>query len=78
MQQGTESIVAIRGGSIELACKTYGKQSGEPLVLIHGLGAQGVIQWPPALIDILVEGGFFVVTFDNRDCGQSTFLQGDQ
>ena len=74
--EGGVQTVAIRGGSITLSCKTYGERAGEPLVMIHGLGAQGVVQWNSELLSLLVEAGFFVITFDNRDVGKSTLLTG--
>jgi cation diffusion facilitator CzcD-associated flavoprotein CzcO/pimeloyl-ACP methyl ester carboxylesterase len=50
--------------------RTYGKPSGEPLVLIAGLGLH-LTSWPPAMIDAFVARGFHVITFDNRDVGRS-------
>lgn len=44
---------------------------GEPLLLIMGLGGQ-LSDWPQPFIDRLVEAGFRVITFDNRDQGLST------
>jgi pimeloyl-ACP methyl ester carboxylesterase len=44
---------------------------GEPLLMVMGLGGQ-MTDWPPVLIDSLVERGFQVITFDNRDAGLST------
>ena len=40
------------------------------VVLVHGLGCQ-LIQWPQALVDQLIAGGFCVLRFDNRDVGLS-------
>ncbi len=52
-----------------------GERAGEggdrPVVLlIMGLGMQ-LIAWPPALIQGLVDAGFRVIRFDNRDIGLS-------
>lgn len=58
---------------IEIAYTTYGDPSSPPLLAIHGLGAQ-MTDFPPAFVDGLVERGFFLVTFDNRDQGQSTWM----
>ena len=44
------------------------------VVLVHGLGCQ-LIQWPPALVDQLAEGGYRVLRFDNRDVGLSRLHQ---
>ncbi|MBX3481067.1 MAG: alpha/beta hydrolase [Caulobacter sp.] len=42
--------------------------SGEPLLLIMGLGAQ-MTRWPEAFCDQLADRGFRVIRFDNRDVG---------
>ena len=48
-----------------------GQASGRPVVLlIMGLGMQ-LIAWPPAMVQGLVDAGFRVVHFDNRDIGLS-------
>ncbi|MES2512302.1 MAG: alpha/beta fold hydrolase [Pseudomonadota bacterium] len=45
--------------------------AGRPVVmLIMGLGMQ-LIAWPPAMVQGLVDAGFRVVRFDNRDAGLS-------
>ena len=51
-----------------------GAQAGRPVVLlIMGLGMQ-LIAWPPAFVQGLVDQGFRVVRFDNRDIGLSQHL----
>ena len=45
--------------------------SGEPLLLVMGLAGQ-LIDWPVEFVDRLVEAGFEVVLYDNRDVGLST------
>ena len=45
--------------------------TGEPLLMVMGLGRQ-LVDWPPDLLDALVAQGFRVITFDNRDAGLST------
>ena len=48
-----------------------GSQAGRPVVLlIMGLGMQ-LVAWPPAFVQGLVDQGFRVVRFDNRDIGLS-------
>ncbi|MFN3859289.1 MAG: alpha/beta fold hydrolase [Caulobacter sp.] len=44
--------------------------SGEPLLLIMGLGAQ-MTRWPEGFCDRLAARGFRVIRFDNRDIGLS-------
>ena len=58
---------------IDITYATYGDPSAPPLLTIHGLGAQ-LTDFPASFIDALVGAGFFVVTFDNRDQGESTWF----
>lgn len=44
--------------------------SGEPVLLVMGLGAQ-LTAWPDAFVSELVGHGFEVIRFDNRDAGLS-------
>jgi pimeloyl-ACP methyl ester carboxylesterase len=44
---------------------------GDPLLLVMGLGGQ-LVAWPASFIAGLVDRGFKVITFDNRDIGLST------
>jgi pimeloyl-ACP methyl ester carboxylesterase len=44
---------------------------GDPLLLVMGLGGQ-LVAWPATFIAGLVDRGFQVITFDNRDIGLST------
>ncbi len=66
-QTGPMPAVDVNGITIE-----YERQgSGEPLLLIMGLGAQ-LTAWPDEMVDGLVERGFEVIRFDNRDIGLSS------
>jgi non-heme chloroperoxidase len=56
---------------LHLCYRTDGHPTGEPLLLITGLGQQ-LIAWPQALVDDLVARGFYVIRFDNRDAGRSS------
>lgn len=56
---------------IELCYEEFGE--GEPLVMIMGIGAQ-MIYWPVDLCRMIAAAGFRVIRFDNRDIGQSTWL----
>jgi pimeloyl-ACP methyl ester carboxylesterase len=60
---------------IEIAYETHGDPSDEPLLLVMGLGAQ-LITWPIELVEALVDRGFYVVRYDNRDVGLSTKVDG--
>ena len=67
-----DELVAPANG-IELCYQEMGDADGEPLVLVMGLATQ-MIAWPPELCSMLVDRGFRVVRFDNRDVGRSTKL----
>ncbi|HXE51049.1 MAG TPA: alpha/beta hydrolase [Ramlibacter sp.] len=64
--------VKANGISIEVEdTGADGSQAGRPVVLlIMGLGMQ-LVAWPPAFVQGLVDQGFRVVRFDNRDIGLS-------
>ena len=58
----------INGVTIEY--EVHGPETGEPVLLVMGLGAQLVV-WPQDFIDVLVDAGHRVIAFDNRDIGRS-------
>ena len=64
---------ATTANGIEIAYATYGDPSSPPLLAIHGLGAQ-MTDFPTPFVAGLVESGYFLITFDNRDQGQSTWM----
>lgn len=59
-------------GDVRIEYVVDGPDDGEPMLLIMGMGAQAVA-WPQDLVDLLVERGFRVVRYDNRDQGLSSF-----
>ena len=68
----SEGIGYARNGDVDLAYETFGDlASGEPLLLVMGLDFQ-MVWWPDEFIARLVDAGFAVVRFDNRDTGLST------
>ena len=60
--------IAANGLGIEV--DDQGPASGEPLLLIMGLGMQ-LIAWPQELVQLLISRGFRVLRMDNRDAGLS-------
>ena len=60
----------ISANGIRLEVEEHGSPGGEPLLLIMGLGMQ-LLGWPDGLVAQLVERGFRVIRFDNRDIGLS-------
>lgn len=61
--------------SIALDYEVRGRVDAPVLLAIMGLGMPAAA-WPPQLIDLLVERGARVITFDNRDTGGSTKFAG--
>lgn len=59
---------------IRLHYQVQGSTTSPIVILIMGLGAQMTV-WPDSLISSLVEQGFCVVRFDNRDVGLSSKLE---
>ena len=63
----------VTSNGITIDYETYGDPSDPALLMIHGLGAQRT-DWKPSAIDRFVAEGLYVVTFDNRDQGGSTWF----
>ncbi len=60
----------IVANGIGIEIDDQGLPSGEPLLLIMGLGMQ-LVAWPDELVQALVSKGFRVIRMDNRDAGLS-------
>jgi pimeloyl-ACP methyl ester carboxylesterase len=60
----------IGANGIHLEVEDHGPVNGEPLVLIMGLGMQ-LVAWHDDFVQSLVQRGFRVIRFDNRDIGLS-------
>jgi pimeloyl-ACP methyl ester carboxylesterase len=64
-------VPQAQSNGIRLEYEVQGPADHEPLLMIHGLGAQ-LVQWPQGLCDALVDAGFRVIRYDARDTGLST------
>jgi pimeloyl-ACP methyl ester carboxylesterase len=60
---------------VTLAFEEIGDRADPPLLMVHGLGTQ-MIAWRPDFLRMLADRGLRVITFDNRDVGLSTHLDG--
>ena len=56
---------------MKIANETFGAPSGQPLLLVMGLGVQ-MLYWPDDFCAAPADAGFAVTRFDNRDTGLST------
>jgi pimeloyl-ACP methyl ester carboxylesterase len=64
-----------RVGDVELCYETFGDRGDPAVLLVMGLGTQ-MIAWHDEFCERLAGRGFFVIRFDNRDCGRSTHVEG--
>ncbi|MGH2865136.1 MAG: alpha/beta fold hydrolase [Solirubrobacteraceae bacterium] len=62
-------------GGIAIEYETAGLPTDPPLLLVAGYASQ-LISWPRAFCERLAGGGRSVISFDNRDCGLSSKLEG--
>ena len=67
----------ITANSLELEYDTHGDPANPPMLLVMGLGAQMTL-WPIELVEALVERGFHVIRYDNRDIGLSQKFDGER
>jgi len=65
----------VASNGLSLDVEVHGDPTAPPLLLVMGLGMPAAL-WPDEFVAALVQAGFRVVTFDNRDCGGSTRLEG--
>ena len=68
MSQGIAEV-----NDISIWWEDFGDSSNPSVLLIMGANAN-CMQWPLEFIDPIVEQGFHVVRFDNRDVGKSTWF----
>jgi len=61
----------VRANGISLEYEEFGRSDATPLLLIMGLGTQ-MVMWDEQFCERLVDRGFRVIRFDNRDIGLST------
>ena len=76
-QRGTESWSEERFaelGSVTLCHQELGDPTGEPILLVMGLGTQ-MIHWEDGFCELLAAEGFRVIRFDNRDVGHSSRVE---
>lgn len=62
---------------INIWYETFGERASPPVLLIMGQGAQAT-GWPTPFCQRLADAGRFVIRYDNRDTGYSTWFNDDQ
>ncbi|MGL4231951.1 MAG: alpha/beta fold hydrolase [Casimicrobium sp.] len=61
----------VSSNGLEFEVEIQGDENAPTVLLIMGLGMQ-LIAWPPAFVRALVDAGYRVIRFDNRDIGLSS------
>jgi len=65
------AMPVAQSNGIEIAYETFGDPDDPTVLLVMGLGSQ-MIYWDVEFCQALVDRGFHVVRYDNRDVGAST------
>jgi pimeloyl-ACP methyl ester carboxylesterase len=63
----------LHANGITLEVEDSGGRDRPAVLLVMGLGLQ-LVAWPPALVQALVDAGWRVIRYDNRDVGLSQHL----
>lgn len=71
LTEGMYQAMIDLGDGFELCVEGGGNPDHPVILLIMGLGSQ-LLFWPDAFLQKLIEAGFFVIRFDNRDIGLSS------
>jgi pimeloyl-ACP methyl ester carboxylesterase len=66
-----------RANGVDLCYQTFGDATKPALLLIMGLGTQ-MLGWDEVFCRQLADRGYYVIRFDNRDIGKSTWLDGEE
>ena len=62
-------------GPVTLCYETFGEPTDPAILLVMGLGTQ-MVAWSEDFCRMLVDRGFFVIRYDNRDVGKSSSMRG--
>jgi len=65
----TERMISTRGAT--LCTESFGQTKDPTLLLIMG-ACSSMLWWPQEFCEKLVQAGFYVIRYDNRDTGRST------
>ena len=69
-----EQLCTVNDG-VELCYETFGDPEAPAMLLTMGLATQ-MLGWHEDLCATLADRGFYVIRFDNRDCGRSQRMNG--
>lgn len=63
----------VKVGNLNLYYEAFGDPSHPPVLLINGLSCP-CLQWFPYFYQPIVDRGYYVIRFDNRDIGLSSWI----
>lgn len=63
----------VQSNGLEFEVESSGDSNAPAVLLTMGLGMQ-LVSWPDALVESLVDAGYRVIRYDNRDIGLSSHL----
>lgn len=66
----------LKANNIDLYVETFGDRTSPAVLLIMGLSCQ-CLNWFPYFFKPIVDKGYYVIRFDNRDTGLSTWSDAD-
>ena len=66
----------VKANNIDIYVETFGDRIHPAVLLIMGLGCQ-CLNWFPYFYEPIVAKGYYVIRFDNRDVGLSTWSNAD-
>ncbi|WP_257669769.1 macrolide hydrolase EstT [Parapedobacter tibetensis] len=64
----------IQTNDIELYTESFGNENNHPILLVAG-ATVSMLYWDAEFCQKLADKGFFVIRYDNRDVGKSTFYE---
>jgi len=67
-------VPRAQANGIEIEYETFGDDSNPAILLIMGLGIQ-MLGWHEIFCQMLVDRGYFVIRYDNRDVGLSSKIE---
>ena len=74
MQIKVHSNCSVASNGIQIYYEAFGDPKDTAVLLIIGMDEQ-CTAWLPYIYEPIVEAGFHVVRFDNRDCGLSEWIE---
>jgi len=69
-EPGSAPVRYAHNGDVRIAFEDLGGAGGDPLLLVMGLGVSR-FWWPKGFVGELSRHGFHVVSYDQRDAGES-------